>query len=62
MSDRATQTQLTQAGQITASALFTPEERRRWILEITAMTRFEAREHLARLAAEFTARKRAQAA
>jgi myo-inositol catabolism protein IolC len=60
-SDKPTAVQLEQARQITQSAVFSPEERRRWLLEIAgARSRFEARDMLSRLAAEFRCREREQ--
>ena len=61
MIDRATETQLAQAKQILASGLFTEAERRGWLLEIQAMSRFTARDGLLLLATEFRRRQKAAA-
>ena len=61
MTDRATETQLAQARQILGSGLFTDAERRGWLLELQAMSRFTARDGLLLLAREYTQRKRAAA-
>jgi hypothetical protein len=58
--DRVTSTQLEQARQIVGSSLFTEAERRRWLLEIGSEDRFGARDMLARLAAEYRTRVKAQ--
>ena len=60
--DRPTSVQYTQMGQILDSQYFTPEERRAWMLDLSGMTRFEAREAIANAAAEYKARKREKAA
>ena len=61
MTDRATSVQFTQAREILGSGLFTEVERRRWLLEIGGMTRFEARWAITVLAEEYKSRKRAAA-
>jgi hypothetical protein len=63
VTDRATSVQMEQVKQILAApGLFTETERRRWTLEIGAMTPFEARHGITALAAEYKARKRQQEA
>jgi hypothetical protein len=62
VTDRATQTQYTQLSQILASVVFSPEERRQWLLEFGTLTRFEARDAITRIAAEYKARQRKAAA
>jgi hypothetical protein len=59
-SDKVTSIQIEQARQIAGSSLFTEAERRRWLLEIASEDRFGARDMLARLAAEYRTRFKAQ--
>jgi len=56
VTDRYTQTQYTQAQQILDSSLFSEAERRRMLLELTTMSRLDARNWLAALAVEYRRR------
>jgi hypothetical protein len=59
--DRPTSTQYEQARQILTPSLFTPAERRDWLLRMTGATRGEARFIVADLAAEYRRRVKAAA-
>ena len=61
MPDICTETQRIQAEQILGSGLFSPAERRAWLLDIAGMTVFEARYAITVLAETYKARKRAAA-
>jgi hypothetical protein len=61
VTDKATTSQITQAGQILTPTYFTPQERRDWLLRVTGAERFEARHILAELAAEYRRRVKAAA-
>jgi hypothetical protein len=56
MNDKATTAQITQASQILDASLFTPQERRNWMLRVTGALRSEARHILYELAAEYRRR------
>jgi hypothetical protein len=58
MTVRATGVQMAQVEQILASAVFSPEDRLRWTLEIGAMAPLEARFGIAQLAALYKERQR----
>jgi hypothetical protein len=63
MTDRATSVQVEQCRQILAApGLFTEAERRRWMLDLDSMTRFEARWAVVALSETYKARKRQQEA
>jgi hypothetical protein len=59
--DRPTSVQYEQARQILTPSLFTPAERRDWLLRMTGATRGEARFIVADLAAEYRRRVKAAA-